>query len=89
VFASAIHFHPSLIFAGKAGAYQSGAPYKNAPANKYKIRVEVNGSGKHTITISINFIVHTLGYIHTLLSSLARALGPMLWNFLSVIYEFS
>ncbi len=26
MFATAIHFHPSLIFAGKAGACQSGAP---------------------------------------------------------------
>jgi hypothetical protein len=25
VFANNIHFYPSLIFAGKAGAYQSGA----------------------------------------------------------------
>jgi hypothetical protein len=22
------HFHPSLIIAGKAGAYQNGAPYR-------------------------------------------------------------
>jgi hypothetical protein len=25
---SVCHFHPSLIFASKAGVYQSGAPYK-------------------------------------------------------------
>ncbi len=28
VFATAIYFHLSLIFAGKAGAYQSRAPYR-------------------------------------------------------------
>jgi hypothetical protein len=28
VFAAAIHFHPSLIFAGKGAAIQSGAPYR-------------------------------------------------------------
>jgi hypothetical protein len=27
VFAAAIHLHSSLILVGKAGAYQSGAPY--------------------------------------------------------------
>jgi hypothetical protein len=28
VFATAIHFHSSLVFASKAGAYQSGAPFQ-------------------------------------------------------------
>jgi len=28
VFATAVHFHPSLMFPGKAGAYQSGTPYE-------------------------------------------------------------
>jgi len=28
VFATAIHFYPSLIFLGKAAAYQNGAPYR-------------------------------------------------------------
>jgi hypothetical protein len=27
VFATSIHFHPSLIFAVKTEAYQSGSPY--------------------------------------------------------------
>ncbi len=27
MFATVRHFHPSLIFAGKTGAYQSEAPY--------------------------------------------------------------
>ncbi len=29
VFANISHFHPRIAFAGKAGAYQSGAPYGN------------------------------------------------------------
>ncbi len=28
VFANFSHFHPRLVFAGKTGAYQCGAPYK-------------------------------------------------------------
>jgi hypothetical protein len=28
VFATDVYFHPSLIFAGEAGAYQSGARYE-------------------------------------------------------------
>jgi hypothetical protein len=49
VFASASHFHPSLVFVGKAGGYQSGPPYRAqlkclAPslAPIYYIRVEVD-----------------------------------------------
>ncbi len=33
MFATSIHFHPSLIFADKAGAYQSGASLK--PHSRY------------------------------------------------------
>jgi hypothetical protein len=28
MFANVCHFHPSLVFAGKAGACQRGAPYR-------------------------------------------------------------
>jgi hypothetical protein len=36
VLAIAIHFHPSLIFAGMDGAFQSGVPYgKLSLAHKY------------------------------------------------------
>jgi hypothetical protein len=31
VFATSIHFHPNLIFEGKAGAYQYGGPYGTLP----------------------------------------------------------
>jgi hypothetical protein len=52
-----IHFHPSLIFAGKVGAYQSwalkglssyGYTSSSSLANNYETRVEVNNSGKHS-----------------------------------------
>jgi hypothetical protein len=35
VFATAIHFYPSLIFLGKAAAYHNGAPLP-APSLAYK-----------------------------------------------------
>jgi hypothetical protein len=55
VFATAVHFHPSLIFASNAGGYQSEAScenpvycYATSLACKYLARVELNGSGKHS-----------------------------------------
>jgi hypothetical protein len=55
VFATAIHFHPSLIFAGKIWAYQGGATYGTiiywkipSLAPKHEHKVEVNGSGEHS-----------------------------------------
>ncbi len=54
MFANVSHFHLSL-FAGKAGAYQSGAPYVThlnggAPshAQKYLTNAEVFKSGKQS-----------------------------------------
>jgi hypothetical protein len=55
VFATSINFHPSLIFADKAEAYQNVVSYNthsngklNSLVRKYYTRVEVNGSGKHS-----------------------------------------
>ncbi len=55
MFATAIHFHPSPIFVGKGGAWQSGPPYGEpiqwyAPnlACKYQTMVEVKCIGKHS-----------------------------------------
>ena len=55
MFANDCHFHPSLVFVGKGGGYQSGAPYGPqlkclAPnlAPKYYVRVEVTDIGKHS-----------------------------------------
>ncbi len=55
MFATAVHFHPSLIFASNAGGYQSEAPYENplycyatSLARKYLAKVELNGSGKQS-----------------------------------------
>jgi hypothetical protein len=44
------NFHPSLIFAGKAGAYLSEAPYSlfHSKACKYKTRVEVTIRDEHS-----------------------------------------
>ncbi len=72
MFATAIHLHPSLIFAGKAGTYQSGAPYGTPLfARYYYTRVEVNGSGKRstyydtaTITAIISFMVQAPVWQH-------------------------
>ncbi len=46
VFATAIHYHPSRIFAGKVGAYQSGRLLP-LHANIW-LGVEVCGRGKHS-----------------------------------------
>ncbi len=76
MFATVIHFHPNLIFVGKAGAYQSGEHYENplkrfppCLAYKYKTRVDVNGSGKHSSLLRYGndycskcFIVPALGW---------------------------
>jgi hypothetical protein len=39
MFATAIHFHRRLIFAGKAGAYQSREPYKTPLGLPVNIRL--------------------------------------------------
>ncbi len=53
--ATAVHFHSSLIFASKAGGYQSEASYENplyfyatSLSRKYLAKVELNGSRKQS-----------------------------------------
>ncbi len=47
MFVASIHFPPSLIFVGKAGAYQRVAlyvtPFSPCLAHKYYTRIEANG----------------------------------------------
>ncbi len=54
--ASAIHFHPSLVFAGKAVDYQSGGPFQDLTlwlalslALKYLTKVEVTDIDKRSL----------------------------------------
>jgi hypothetical protein len=68
VFATVIHFQPSLIFPGKAVAYRRNVHKTPNFADKFYTRVEVNDSGEHTsllqygknITIKV-FIVQAPG----------------------------
>ncbi len=59
MFATALHFHinPSLIFAGKAGAYQNGADHEApliALSENIRLSMEVNGCGKHSSLLRNN-----------------------------------
>ncbi len=44
VFVTVSHFHPSLIYANKVGAYLSGAPYGPILVNKNQTMVEETDS---------------------------------------------
>jgi hypothetical protein len=68
MFVTAIHFCPCPIFAGKAGAYHSGAPFWTSllalPANMrhgWKLRVEANTPAYYdmaAITVVKKFKAH-------------------------------
>ncbi len=75
MFATVCHFHPSLVFVGKGGGYQSGAPYGAqlkclAPnlAPKYYVRVEVTDIGKHSSLLQFTAVKYFIVQVSLSLS---------------------